>query len=294
MVENPRERKWILSIPFKTAPVLSLTESRTLSFGEMHAELLPAPTEQARILLSDLESEHAARRIFESLLTGLAAASLNVGWGIRVRRDVTVLSDTSPIPSEVDRPLIYPEGKDMQRLLMLAGTPTRQLGKVLPKLETSLGFGLSSKSARAAMDNDRVRLALDLYNDSYFEASESAQFLSLVGVLEILKDRDASSSAAQVLVDEWIHQARILDDNEAASIQGSLNFLKKTSISRGIGSLIKRHLGPDRAIEAQDLYHARSKLVHDGTRLTDPAGTVRRIRQIVMDLLAQILVTGSL
>jgi hypothetical protein len=287
-------RKWVLSVPFRTAPGLRLTEAHPLAFGGVRAELFPAPAGQARIVAAGLESADAARELFESLRIGLIAGSLNIGWGIRVRPVAAVLDDTSPVPAEVDLALIYPEGKDLSRLLVVAGPPSMQPGKVLPVLEASLGFGLSSAPARAAMADERVRLAVDLYTGSYFETSPEAQFLSLVGVLEILKDKAPSSEPAQALVDEWIRQARTLSDDEAASIQGSLRFLKMMSISRGIASTVRRHLGPESARAAQDLYQARSKLVHDGIRPADPPGTARLARKIVTDLIGHVLLTGSL
>lgn len=113
MTANLAERKWVLSVPFKTAPGLPLIEAHPLAFGGVRAELLPAPAGQARIMVAGLQSVDAAHELFESLQIGLIVGSLNIGWGIRVRPAVAVLDDTSPIPAEVDLPLIYPEGKDL-------------------------------------------------------------------------------------------------------------------------------------------------------------------------------------
>jgi len=166
-------------------------------------------------------------------------------------------------------------------------------GKVLSRMLESIEFGLSSVPARSVMSDSRVRLAAELYLDSYFEASESARFIGFVGVLEVLKDKDSSSEAARVLIGKWRGEALTLADEEANSIRSSLAFLKSISISRGIASVVRRHLGEDRAREARDLYTARSSLVHDGIRSADSADTARRTQQIVMELLAHILMTGS-
>lgn len=293
MTSSPNS-KWVLSVPFRTAPPFALTDERVLSLGGLQAELLPAPAGQTRILVNGIESERAARELFDSLLLGMLAGSLNISWGIRVRNEVRVLSMDSALPDEVDLPLIYPEGKDFRRLLIVPGTPQIQFDKILPTLLASLEFGLTSTSGRTAMTDDRVRLAVELYIDSYFEVSESARFLGLVGVLEVLKDKNKSSDAAQSLVNEWIRQARTLDPEEAVSVQGTLRYLRQISISRGITSVVRRHLGDDSATEAQYLYTVRSKLVHDGLRPPDPADTARRARQIVMSLLGHILTVGTL
>jgi hypothetical protein len=288
------EPRWVLQIPFITAPGFTLAEGSATTFGGLQAELLPAGADHTRIVVSGIETESAARALFESLRTGLLVGSLNISWGVRVRNEVRTLNLDSPLPDEVDMPLIYPEGKDLSRLLIRSGVVQTQFDKVLPRLLASLEFGLTSARARQAMTDDRVSLAFELYVDSYFEISDWARFLGLVGVLEVLKDKDTASDGAQSLITKWSQEANTLDYDEAVSMQGSLRYLRLTSISRGIGSVVGRHLGQDRVKEAQELYMARSKLIHDGIRSADSAGTVRRARQIVMDLLAHILVAGSL
>jgi hypothetical protein len=92
-------------------------------------------------------------------------------------------------------------------------------------------------------------------------------------LLEVLKDKDSSSDAATALIDRWRQETSILTHEEADSIRSRLAYLKSISISRGIGSVVKRHLGQDRVKEARDLYAARSSLVHYGIRPTDSVDT---------------------
>lgn len=287
------ELKWVLMIPFVTAPGFPLEESRTVTIGGLQAEVRPAGFDYTQITIDGIESARAAYDLFEAMRIGLLAASLNLDWGIRVLSDVLTLESDSPMPNRLDAPLIYPKGKDLSRLVIHTGAVRKNPDKVLPKLVESVEIGLSSVSARRAMSDDRVRLAVELYIDSYFETSASARFIGFVGVLEVLKDKDPSSDAAKALIDKWRGEALALAEEEANSIRSSLAFLKSISISRGISSVVNRHLGDDRAKEARNLYTARSNLVHDGMRPADPADTVRRTQQVVRELLAHILMTGS-
>jgi hypothetical protein len=47
-------------------------------------------------------------------------------------------------------------------------------------------------------------------------------------------------------------------------LRGQLRYMKQISISRGIGEVVDRHLGQDKAREVQKLYTVRSKLVRSG------------------------------
>lgn len=292
MTSSP-EPKWVLMIPFITAPGFPLEGSHAVTLGGLQAEVQQASFGYTKITIDGIESAQAASDLFEAIRIGFLVASLNLGSGIRVLSDALTLDLDSPMPSQPDVPLIYPKDKDLSRLVVHTGAVKMIPGKVLSRMLESIEFGLSSVPARSVMSDSRVRLAAELYLDSYFEASESARFIGFVGVLEVLKDKGSSSEAAKVLIGKWRGEALTLADEEANSIRSSLAFLKSISISRGIASVVRRHLGEDRAREARDLYTARSNLVHDGIRSADSADTARRTQQIVMELLAHILMTGS-
>jgi Apea-like HEPN len=287
--------KCALLIPFITAPAFPLKETEIFTLGGLSVELRPEKFGYSSLLIENIESEQAAHELFESLRIGFLAASLNINWGVRVRDKVAVLGYDSPMPNEVDVPLIYPQGKDLSRLIIGHGSVQKQVAKILPTIVASLEYGIVSTSAKQAMTDYRVRLSLSLYTDSYFEISDSARFLGLVTILEVLKDKTKASNTACALVDRWGQEAaEELESREAASIRGSLRYLKLISISRGISSVVKRHLGEDRATEAKELYQARSKLVHDGISPDDFPDTLTRTQRMVTELLAHILQAGSL
>ena len=294
MTDSPALR-WLLQVPFIAAPGFELESIRLAMLSDFEAKLRPTASGYTNIVVGGLESKSAAYELFELMRIGLFAASLNSNWGIRVRAKALTLDYDTPVPSEVDVPLIYPEGKDLSRLVISHGPVRKQVDKVWPKLVGGISFGLTSDTARVAMNDDRVKLASELYTESYFESSDSARLIGFIGVLEVLKDKRPRSEPAQDLVKRWKAEASdTLDASEAASIRGSLEWLNSISIAGGISSVVSRHLGKDRAREAQALYTMRSELVHDGKRLIDASNIVRAAEQIVTELLAHILTSGSL
>lgn len=145
------------------------------------------------------------------------------------------------------------------------------------------------------MNDKRFELALNLYVGSYFEISNSARFLGLISVLEVLKDKRPSSQATQELVSKWKAEAkRALDAGEVDSVCSRLGWIKSISIGAGVSSLVRRHLGADRAREASVLYGMRSDLVHEGKSLADAPGTVRQAEGLIRDLLVRIIRSGSI
>jgi Apea-like HEPN len=244
--------------------------------------------------LFPVESSSQAYDRFEAVRTGLLAASLTTGMGIRIKDEVVRLADGA-LPPDVDVPFIFKEGHDLRPLVIVPGRVQMQMAKFMPRFRQGLEFGLTSPSAIQAMVNDRVRLAFEIYTDSFFETSDSARFLGLVGVLEVLKDKQAVSDDALSLVERWIKETSVLEAPEAESFRSRLVWLREISIAQGIASVVTRHLGADRGKEAKNLYGKRSNLVHEGKRLIDPMSGIRsRTEQLVMDLLGHVLMCGVL
>ena len=292
----------MLQVPFITAEAFKLSEERNATFSGYDATFRPGPFDYTTMTIGGLESEQAARDLFQTIRAGFFAASLMISWGVRSRDEVKIIPEGSSLyevlgPSLVDNtdmPLIYQEGQDLRRV---RGKLERgiNIDKVWPKFVEALKVAATSQFATGALADPRVKLAFELYVDSHFELSDSARFLEVVGVLEVLKDKSAVSEAALELIKKWREDvAKLEDDDEAKSIRGSLDHLMSMSISRGISSVVKRHLDPDRAREAAELYGMRSDLVHYGKRLADPWNDIKRARQLVVDLLAHILMSGSL
>lgn len=289
-----QESKWVLQIPFIAEPGFTLDAEREATFAGINAKFRPNSFGYTSLIFGDLDSEQAARKLFENVRRGLFAASLTIDWGLRVRDEVLTISGSTPLPNEVDIPMIYQDTQNLRRLVVKATVTGTQIDRVWPRFIDSINIGITSESAAQALIYDRVKLAFELHAESYFEQSESARFIGLIGVFEVLKDRNPVSGSAQQMIRKWQGEVSSLEDTEAASLKGSLDYLMRISIARGIGSVVDRHLGSDVAKEAMALYRMRSQLVHDGKHPSDFTNVVRRTKQIAKDLLAHIIMTGSL
>jgi hypothetical protein len=149
----------------------------------------------------------------------------------------------------VAQPFTCRQDRSLARIHIISGEVSFQIPKILDTLRQSLAAGFGHPGMEKALTSPRIALACQLFVDAHFEASHEARLLSLMGVLEVLKDQKASSEDAQSLVDKWIQESAQLDIVEAHSFRGTLQHLKSISISRGISSVVGRHLGPDRASE---------------------------------------------
>lgn len=268
---------WVLQVPFVTEPVFPLKEARAATLAGYQAELRPGSFNYINVVVSDLNSASTARDLFDSLRVALLVASLNSNWGIRVKGEVVILAEDTPMPSQVDIPLIYPEGRSLRRLLGSIGPIQMNVDRVWPRLIAGVEFGLTAETFRTAMNDKRISLALELFIESFFEHSDSARFLGFINVLEVLKDKSPASDTLQDLVKQWKAQARsALDPEEANSVRSSLDWLRSISISRGIVSVVARHLGAERSAEAKGLYTIRSHLIHEGERLPESSVTVQQ------------------
>lgn len=289
-----QESKWVLRVPFIAEPGFTLEAEREATFAGINAKFRATSFGYTDLLIESLDSEQAARRLFEDVRRGLFAASLTIDWGLRVRDEALTISGSAPLPNQVEIPMIYEDTQNLRRLVVEATVTGTQIDRVWPRFIDSINIGITSESATRALTCDRVKLAFELHAESYFEQSDSARFIGLIGVFEVLKDKNPVSDPALQMIRKWQDEISSLKAAEAASLRGSLNHLMRISIARGIGSFVDRHLGSDVAKEATALYRMRSELVHDGKRPDDFTNVVRRTKQIAKDLLAHIIMTGSL
>jgi hypothetical protein len=287
------EEQWLLAVPFTSAPHVPFTEVLTETVTGRAITFQKGSAPYGFLLIEELKSVEEARHQFEALKRGMLAASLAIGCGIRIKHDLLVIDDATKLPSQPDQPYTCHQDRKDSRLAIRVGEPTFQLPRVLPKVMHGLAVGLGSSFAVEALRDEHVALACDLYVDSYFERSVPARFISLMGVLEVLKDQDPVSTKAVLLVDDWLKQLDQLQTEEANSFQGQLCHMKQLSISRGIGRVVRRHLEEKRAREAQKLYGIRSNLVHKGQQPADLGESLELTQLLVRELLVKILQAGS-
>jgi hypothetical protein len=256
----------------------------------------PGAAPYGHLIVEELDTLEQARSQFETLKRGMLAASLNVGCGIRVNDDLRVIDDdATALPSERDQPFVCRQERNQARLMISLGEPIFQLQRVLSDVIQGLEVGISSSFAVEALCDKLVALACKLYADSFFERSSEARFITLIGALEVLKDKDSVSTETEQLVEGWLRDVKLskIPEPELKSLRGQLNRMKQLSIGRGIGGVVGRHLGDDRAREVQILYGIRSTLVHEGKPPDDLEGCLGRTQLVVRELLIRILWSGS-
>lgn len=287
------KEQWLLSVPFASAPYVPFVEALTETVAGRAITIQPGHAPYGYLLVEELDSIDQVRDQFEALKRGMLAASLVIGCGIRIKDDLLVVDDTTALPSQPDQAYTCRQDRNDIRLQITVGEPIFQLPRVLPKVMHGLEVGVGSSFAVEALRDERVALACDLFVDSFFEQSIPARFISLIGVLEVLKDQDSVSPEAARLVNAWLSNLDQLQTEEANSFRGQLLYMKQLSISRGIGRAVARHLEEKRAREAQKLYRIRSNLVHNGERPADLRDSLDLTQLLVRELLIEILQTGS-
>lgn len=284
---------WRLHVPFVSAPRMTFTEEATKTVADCTILIQHDTDAYNRLVINELATIEQAHDKFLALQRAMLAASLMVGCGIRIKDDLKVFDDMAQLPTGTDQPFVCPQERSLEGLAIIFGEPELQISRILPQVIKGIEVAMTSSFAVDATRDQRVSLACELYTDSFFEKSTPAQFIAFIGVLEVLKDQDSVSPEAMQLVDDWLSDVDQLESTEADSFRGQLRFMKQVSISRGIGRLVARHLGRDRAQEARELYGIRSNLVHRGERPTHLEDSLRHTQRMVRELLIKILLTGS-
>jgi hypothetical protein len=203
------ERGWILSVPFAVAPALHLKEETSEPLEGIQLKMRPAEFGYNRFLVEGLASIDHARDLFARLKAGALTAGLYAGCGVRIVDALLAVDDSTPLPSEPDRPMVYRHDQDLRRLVLHAGQPELHVARVLPRFMDGLRAGLTIESVSRAMQDPQVHLAGVLYTDSHFELSPQARFIGLIGVLEVLKDKGpCPPQPKNSSIDGWTSSSR--------------------------------------------------------------------------------------
>lgn len=144
----------------------------------------------------------------------------------------------------------------------------------------------------------RERLALDLFNASFFQRSADSRFLVLVMAIEALLEPSLRSQSALGHVARMItatEESESLSAEEKRSLLGSLKWLKCESISQTGRKLASGRLGDRKYMEKQApvffsyCYGIRSQLVHGEHPLhtqQEIGSAVAQLEVFVSDLLS--------
>ncbi|HEX8770484.1 MAG TPA: hypothetical protein VF711_06935 [Acidimicrobiales bacterium] len=231
-----------------------------------------------------------ARTGFEAVKAWLAWTSCELRQGLRYSDEALPIKwfDRPPPDGEMLRgatgfvehgPVIYPAGKRVA--MMSVGT-----GHVVIGVQGTRILEIMSQASAAGVTSvgKELRVGLDLYHAASWEISNYARFLTLVNVLEVLKEQPDRSQAVQELVDKWLEDLDTAEESGtvgpdvAKSLRTSLGFLRKRSIRASVRALVHENLSDvRRASEAARMYDERSSLVHEGSA---PAALGERVASL--------------
>ncbi|WP_157631896.1 hypothetical protein [Catelliglobosispora koreensis] len=255
---------------------------------------MPPQSGHHMFLIEDLPSVAEAHERFAALRTGALAASLYLGGGVRISRELDVLDDTTPVPNNPGQAIVFPKGRSLAGIRLVFGQIQFQEDIALPRFFEGLQLGLTHPVPQQAAHDSKVELAGMLFVDSYYEATPQARFITLIGALEVLKDQDSRSPEALELIAQWRDQVKASELEDRVSLLSQLDHLTSISIGQGIKAVVRRHLGDKEAKEASALYTVGSKLVHYGETPSDMEKVAGRAAELVASLLAKILSNGQL
>lgn len=176
-----------------------------------------------------------------------------------------------------DCPAIYKSDKDISAFI--AGSPKVTQGFAHDKIGELITEALSFPYPEKAVIDNKLSVALDLYNAFFWESSPNARFLTLNMALEALSPQTLKHQCAVGLVSKWMSEVdslKSLVEKESEewhaydSLKREIGFRKEASIRSSIRHLVFSTLsGKDSDAEnlanrAVKLYDLRSSLVHDG------------------------------
>ena len=263
-------------------------------------EDLPAELEALRrdyyaLKVSGLPTESAAHVMLKKLGAGLLWAALDQPIGLKFdlepqrmfysedpikvgknlfgpdsKRRVDVIVETSA-------PAIYLDGKQTARVQ--AGKVTALLSTPIQIIFDRIRTGVSLPNPVAAVEDERLRLAIDLYCLSHFQVSEFARFLALCTALEAVAPQSTSAAAVVGKIDRWVEEAtkasRAAADStemeEFHALAQRVGYLKtqahRSRIRRYVQTMLERAKHADALAlgrRAAVLYDLRGDLVHSG------------------------------
>jgi hypothetical protein len=222
-----------------------------------------------------------------------AARNLSTSFDLQLER-VDSLVDAS-------RPAIYRSDKQIR---VVTGGSVTVLQGFRPEQSLDLiSQAVAFPNAERATADNKLRVALDLYNSFFREASANARFLTLAMALEALAPEEFKATEILALIDEWMAMVRtrmasLRSDSDEwfgyDSLVKELGFRREVSIRKKIRTLVRStltHQGDPDAEEvsarAVGIYDKRGKLVHDGflpeQELSDVTTQLREIVRRVIE-----------
>ncbi len=254
------------------------------------------------ITVGEFDSIYKAHQFFPKLCSSFLWASLKIKAGISYPKLITEINieDTptkiskdsnfrmvvDPVGwNELDghydanKAVVIPDGKKLIKTEL--GDPKVVIGFNAENFVKFISEAISFESPENIVEDEKLQLAISLYSASHYEVSDNAKFITIVNVLEALKNEEEINDtpkqvleSAKLLIKEKRDSYRKDSEewNEVENLISRVGNLKKKSIKRSIKEFISDtiienpELGDKEEIskEISDIYDLRSDLLHDG------------------------------
>jgi hypothetical protein len=225
-----------------------------------------------------------------------AAKNLSKNLGLKVEGPVDGLINGA-------RPAVYPTEKKIRAITM--GEPTLAVTTPAEIVLRILGEGASFQKSDEVINDEKLRLALELYGAYFTEFTANARFLTLVMALEALAVGVPKTQLVLDLIEKWrIELEKLLenvepDTDDASSLEAlrrELLFRKEDSKRRRIQSLALKTLrdhgdkdAEETAKKAVEIYDLRGELLHEGRveprKLSKATSDTKRIVERILQAL---------
>ena len=298
------EERYISTLPFQLSPgvILRLPDESMQFAGATGGLRIERLRHQYVASLGPYPSKDAAQIGLADLRAAVLWCAIEFGVGVRYSADtgaVTIFDEPIAIPDvepmahigkitkwkstegcyEAGVALVRPDHKRLVRLEVGRATVTSDIAveHFIEKAEEALAFeNLSGVAA-----SDKLKLAIEVAMSHRFEASENAEFITLITSLEALLPEihvSFTASAAIAEAEKVVRDKRNAfsradpEWQELERLLGRVSKLKEDSIGEALRSFVDatltRHpeLGDRTAISKQvrNAYEARSRLLHNG------------------------------
>jgi hypothetical protein len=315
-------------LPFVIAPGASLKFEMPacLDFGDVKVKLERLHTMYA-LGAGPVQDPESAKTLIHKLQAALIWFSLKKHVGVSYSKNVqtiecrepTLIADDSNLKGlsraagwthvdghfDSDKAGVLPEHKRLVR--WETGRATLRIELSAANVCEVLKEGLQFNASERVIQDQKLRLAVEIFAAYRFELSKTAQFLTLITALEaLLPDMAIPDAAEQALLRAKEAAAQMRDGYTSESAEWRsvdhllqrIGGLKRQSIARTLQDYVERVLerhpklaSPEIPRNLKDAYNARSKLLHDGTAdESDMSEHIAMLSEFVPKLLAALYV----
>lgn len=217
-------------------------------------------------------AEAAGIQSVDALAFTLAKLRVGVDFGRRGPKSFISKAFLDILSAEAGTPVLF----DVHGLMIYECEPPPRFASFNGDLHTGVGQEAFERILAEALErkvtfSERERLALDLYNFSYFLTPSEARLIMLVMATEALIELNLRCAEAVTHVEVMIQETEnssILSEEDKKSMCGSLRYLRHESINQAGRRLCQERLG-NRVYGGKSAsaffsyaYGLRSKLVH--------------------------------